>query len=435
MFEEVEARAAISQVEDFPKSPAKMLSGVIHQRAKLQNYFTKECEFHIESARKVGRSQLQSARVRAAAGLGAKSIMLMQPTTQETTLPPAAMEFAAKYRSGTFSTEDIKVCVCGKCTPSITHILSCKYLRGRFIRHDVIVNILHDMLSEVGYCATTEMMVVEHSQKRMDIVVTLPTGVVWLDVSVVNPLVETYLDDTNHLKTREKQKIAKYATHASGANARFVPFIVDTFGAIGKQAAEFLKLIAQKGWDNRVIAATSSMEHAVGQYRWRLVQRLGAAIAHTNSSMVEEVRVRATHHHASTRVIYAAARAKSKRSAATKGASKAPANAKGKGQASAAHAWSRARRFQPAAQSGDSGGMSSGEQGAERREDRRGDEGAGGKKRRREAELSREMEDVFGAEEEEVMREEGGGWSIGGSPLVGIFATVVSDADLGASSL
>ena len=72
----------------------------------------------MEAARKVGRSKLQSARVRAAAGLGAKSVMLMQPTTQETTLPPAAMEFAAKYRSGALSTEDIKVCVCGKCTPS-----------------------------------------------------------------------------------------------------------------------------------------------------------------------------------------------------------------------------------------------------------------------------------------------------------------------------
>ena len=296
------------------------------------------------------------------------------------------------------------------------------------------------MLSEVGYCATTEMMVVEHSQKRMDIVVTLPTGVVWLDVSVVNPLVKSYLDDTNHMKTREKQKIAKYSTHASGANARFVPFIVDTFGAIGKQAAEFLKLIAQKAWDNRVIAATSSMEHAVGQYRWRLVQRLGAAIAHTNSSMVEEVRVRATHHHASTRVIYAAARAKSKRSAATKGASKAPANAKGKGQAGAKHVWPRARRFQPAAQRGDredsEGGKSSTEQGAERREDRAGDEGAGGRKRRREAQLSREMDEAFGAEEEEVIRDEGR-WGIGESPIgAGFFdfVSVVSDADMGSSS-
>ncbi len=172
--EEGEARAALSQVEDFPNSPAKMLAGVTDQRQKMQNYLTKECEFHMETSRKVGRSKLQSARVRAAAGLGAKSVMLMQPTTQETALPPAAMEFAAKYRSCRWLPygRHQGVCVCGKCTPSITHILSCKHLRGSFIRHDVIVNILHDMLSEVGYCAATEMMVVEHSQKRMDILNT-----------------------------------------------------------------------------------------------------------------------------------------------------------------------------------------------------------------------------------------------------------------------
>jgi hypothetical protein len=235
-------------------------------------------------------------------------------------------------------------------------------------------------------------------------------------------------------KTREKQKIAKYTTHASGANARFVPFIVDTFGAIGKQAAEFLKLIAQKAWENRVIPATTSMEHAVGQYRWRLVQRLGAAIAHTNGNMVEEVRVRATHHHASTRVIYAAARAKSKRSASTKGASKAPAKAKGKEHSSSKHAWPRARRFQTAAQNGDNGdregGMSSGEQGAERREDR------GEREDRREAEVRKGMEECFGVEEEEVMREEGG-WGIRGSLMGDDFfdvVSVVSDAEMGSSS-
>ena len=44
------------------------------------------------------------------------------------------------------------------------------------------------------------------------------------------------------------------------------------------------------------------------------------------------------------------------------------------------------------------------------------------------------MEDLFGAEEEEGMREEGE-WSIGGSPLRDFFASAVSDADRGASSL
>ncbi len=53
--EEVEARAALSQVEDFPKSPAKMLAGVTDQRLKMQNYLTKECEFHMGTSRKADR--------------------------------------------------------------------------------------------------------------------------------------------------------------------------------------------------------------------------------------------------------------------------------------------------------------------------------------------------------------------------------------------
>ena len=63
-------------MEDFPESPAKMLAGSQIQRLKMQNYLTKECEFHMETSRKVGRSKLQSARVRAAAGTGAKSVMM-----------------------------------------------------------------------------------------------------------------------------------------------------------------------------------------------------------------------------------------------------------------------------------------------------------------------------------------------------------------------
>ncbi len=58
--------------------------------------------------------------------------------------------------------------------------------------------------------------------------------------------------------------------------------------------------------------------------------------------------------------------------------------------------------------------MSSGEQGAERREDRGGDKGDAGRKRRREEEFSRELEDVFGVEEKEVLREEGWHWGIPG---------------------
>ena len=79
--------------------------------------------------------------------------------------------------------------------------------------------------------------------------------------------------------------------------------------------------------------------------------------------------------------------------------------------------------------------MSSGEQGDERREDRGGDKGEGGRKRRSEEEFRREMEEVFGADEEEIIREDPRRWGIGGSPLHDLFVSAVSDADMGASSL
>ena len=113
----------------------------------------------------------------------------------ETPVPPDAMKFAAAYRLGIAGAPDIDHCPCGTGTPSITHILSCKYLRGRFVRHDVIVNVLVDMLRAVGVTASSEVMILEGSQKRMDIVVTLPSGRVWLDVSVVNPLIDSYIND------------------------------------------------------------------------------------------------------------------------------------------------------------------------------------------------------------------------------------------------
>ena len=50
----------------------------------------------------------------------------------------------------------------------------------------MIVNLLASVCSRAGFTAT-EVMVIEGKQKRMDIVITLPTRRVWIDVSVINP--------------------------------------------------------------------------------------------------------------------------------------------------------------------------------------------------------------------------------------------------------
>ena len=59
------------------------------------------------------------------------------------------------------------------------------------------------MLRTVGITASA--VILENSQTRMDIVVTLASGRVWVDVSVLNPLVTTYLNDKTPLVKAETE--------------------------------------------------------------------------------------------------------------------------------------------------------------------------------------------------------------------------------------
>ena len=79
---------------------------------------------------------------------------------------------------------------------------------------------------------------------------------------------------------------------------------------MGPQASEFLKFIANEAFQKGLITSTTSMEHALGQYRWGLTQRVGVAIAHANSCLVEEVRARAIHPRANTRPLFTALQAR-----------------------------------------------------------------------------------------------------------------------------
>ena len=88
----------------------------------------------------------------------------------------------------------------------------------------------------LGLTATTEVMVVEGKQKRMDIVVTLPTRRVWIAVSIINPLAPSYLRHKDPKTSREKAKTANWGMHAEQRGVEFIPFIVDVYGGIGEQA-------------------------------------------------------------------------------------------------------------------------------------------------------------------------------------------------------
>ena len=67
-------------------------------------------------------------------------------------------------------------------------------------------------------------------------------------------------------------------------------------------ATELLQWIVAAAYDKGLIVA----EHAIGQYRWGLIQQAGVATAHANSCMVQEARARAVHPKSKTAAIYKA---------------------------------------------------------------------------------------------------------------------------------
>ena len=273
---------------------------------KLQNRLTKKVEKTIAEEYDRERNPTERARVRAASSYGAKAAFLAVPTSGDLSLHPEAMAFAVQYRVGTSaSTAHVSMCACGERLPQATHILSCKHLRGRFVRHDVLVSLLAKMCTEAGLVATTEVMVVEGRQKRMDLVITLPTGRVWIDVSVVNPQAPSYVKDTNPKRTREQAKTAKWQLEAKKKWVQFIPFVVDTFGGLGKQAKDWLGKVAVEGARRKAAYISTSIEHYIGRYKWGLVERIGVAVAHANYCMVQEASIKSEFPKARTGMLYA----------------------------------------------------------------------------------------------------------------------------------
>ena len=71
-------------------------------------------------------------------------------------------------------------------------------------------------------------------------------------------------------------------------------------------ATEFLQWIATEAYEKGLTVASSGAVHAIGQYRWGLIQNIGVATAHANSCMVQEARVRAVQPKSKTTAIFKA---------------------------------------------------------------------------------------------------------------------------------
>jgi hypothetical protein len=124
------------------------------------------------------------------------------------------------------------------------HFLSCALLRPLArVRHDRLVRHLATLIQRAGGVAYVEPRYLE--DKRPDIHAFFADDRVMIDVCVAHPSAPSRLGLSagTALRYREAEKKRAYDGLAASAECRFVPFAMESFGALGPSAIGFLRTL------------------------------------------------------------------------------------------------------------------------------------------------------------------------------------------------
>ena len=126
------------------------------------------------------------------------------------------------------------------------HFHSCHRLMPRAItaRHDAIVHVLASMFRRVGD-VHIEVKCDGETRLRPDLEIILPDRALLVDVAMVHPAASGRKSTTALAAARdiENAKMAKYRPVAQQRGASFLAFIMESYGALGKQACEVLRVL------------------------------------------------------------------------------------------------------------------------------------------------------------------------------------------------
>jgi hypothetical protein len=114
----------------------------------------------------------------------------------------------------------------------------------------------------------------DEPNRRPDAIVASHTVRYMIDVSVINPTAKSYLPTGKYAAHREKQKTKRYKQLARSEGCEFVPFVMESYGAWGEEATNFLRKISDE--------YSSDEEEAAAFYR-RAVCALSFALQSGNA--------------------------------------------------------------------------------------------------------------------------------------------------------
>ena len=156
---------------------------------------------------------------------------------------------AVKHRLGLHPMEGLPAkCECGtQLSEDPQHFYSCSKRRAKNARHDAIVRLLFKAFSQVGTTFRLEPRMYATERVRPDLDVILPGQHVMFDVAVTHPGAPCRKSDKPCAAANDMQatKNRKYKDWALALGAKFLPFVLETHGALGQQAEDVLKLLTK----------------------------------------------------------------------------------------------------------------------------------------------------------------------------------------------
>jgi hypothetical protein len=279
--------------ESFPKDVMEMfkkMAGQGHTK-RLQKTLTFEVEEMMDKKRQSEMTREEVARTKMNRNRGSYALFasVLDPSIFIT---KEAFALACKVRLLTEMNNDNLLCVC-KRPMDLKHILTCKRQRMRFVRHDVIVQLLYELMRRAGYVVQKEVMFCFDSDKRMDVIAHLNGSMIMIDVSVENGLNEGEAVHKHPLENRASYKRG-YWKNDIPQGTRFIPFIIGVNSGLSKDAIAFINEMAIKAMQNDPYPIINSNAW-INKYKTNVKQRLAAAMAHTVKLSVDEAYFKSKH--------------------------------------------------------------------------------------------------------------------------------------------
>jgi hypothetical protein len=170
------------------------------------------------------------------------------PTTPTLSIPDSNFSISSRLRLGLVPFDDLHLCTCGaSLSTHPLHFLSCILHRPlTTVRHDRLLQLLCRIARTCGIAVQVEPSVGD-GKDRTDGVFFFSSHSSDVDVSVVHPSAPSHIRRAvtalGTASFKEKEKLDLYFLKAQQDGRRFYPFVLESFGAIGKNAREFIAVL------------------------------------------------------------------------------------------------------------------------------------------------------------------------------------------------